>query len=396
MQADRIDSQSENTTDEIKSTKPSLNWSQVWESLVRLGLGEVTMRIGTGLGSFVLVLLVVWVMGSFYLKGQATSNDTVALAADLPTPTAALPAPQVVTSPKTLAVGISRQAILHTTLPTRPRFEVVQYVVQKGDTVIGIAQKYGLKPETILWGNYYILADNPDRLMPGQKLNILPVDGMYYEWHAGDGLNGVAKFYGVTTDDIIKWPGNHLDVKTLGDFAHPNIKTGTWIMIPGGSRDFVVWSAPRITRANPAVAKIFGAGFCGKVNDGPIGTGIFTWPTTEKYLSGYDYSPETNHWGIDIAGKLGNPIYAADNGVVVYAGWNDWGYGNVVVIDHGNGWQTLYAHLSVVGVQCGTAVYQGSTIAQMGSTGASSGPHLHFEMLSDKYGRANPWNYLQK
>jgi hypothetical protein len=262
--------------------------------------------------------------------------------------------------------------------------------------VIGIAQKYDLKPETILWGNYYVLADNPDRLTAGQKLNILPVDGMYYEWHAGDGLNGVAKFYEASTDDIINWPGNHLDKNTLGDFAHPNIKTGTWIMIPGGRRDFIIWSPPRITRANPAVAKIFGAGFCGKVDDGPIGTGAFIWPTSEKSLSGYDFTPETNHWGIDISGKMGNPIYAADNGVVVYAGWNDMGYGNVVVIDHGNGWQTLYAHMSAMSVQCGTPVYQGSTIGQVGSTGTSSGPHLHFEMLSDTYGRANPWNFLQK
>jgi len=396
MQDERIDSQSENTIEEIKPTKPPLSWTQVWEGLTRLGLGEVTLRVGTGLASFVLVLLVVWVMGDFYLKGQSTPGGAVAMAAALPTPTATVPAPQVVTTQMNPAVGITRLVIPRTILPARPRFEVVQYLVQKGDTVTGIAQKYGLKPETILWGNYYILADNPDRLLPGQKLNILPVDGMYYEWHAGDGLNGVAKFYGVTTDDIVNWPGNHLDVKSLGDFAHPNIKTGTWIMIPSGHRDFIVWSAPRITRANPAAGKIFGAGFCSKVNDGPMGTGTFIWPSTEKYLSGYDYSPETNHWGIDIAGKVGNPIFAADNGVVVYAGWNDWGYGNVVVIDHGNGWQTMYAHLSVIGVQCGSTVYQGSTIAQMGSSGVTSGPRLYFEMLSDKYGRANPWNFLQK
>jgi len=397
MQADRIDSQPENQSDENKSTKPPLSWTQVWEYLVRLGLGEVTLRVGTGLASFMLVLLVIWVMGNFYLKGQAAPSDQSALAAPLPTPTATLPPPQMVKSNlQNWAGGIPRQAILHTILPQRPRFEVLQYLVQKGDTVIGIAQKYGLKPETILWGNYYILADNPDRLAPGQKVNILPVDGIYYEWHAGDGLNGVAKFYGVSADVIVNWPGNHLDTISLGDFAHPNIKTGTWIMIPGGQRAFITLSAPRITRANPAVAKVLGPGFCSKVNDGPIGTGTFIWPTTEKYLSGYDYSPGTNHWGIDIAGKTGNPIYAADNGVVVYAGWNEWGYGNVVVIDHGNGWQTLYAHLSAMSVQCGTSVNQGSTIAQMGSTGASSRPQLYFEMLSDKYGRVNPWNYLQK
>jgi hypothetical protein len=156
MQDERIDSQADTTTGEIKSTKPPLSWTQVWESLVRLGLGEVTLRVGTGLASFVLVLLVVWVMGNFYLKGQATPIGDLVLAAPLPTPTATVPPPQMVKSPKNWAGGINRLAALHTILPARPRFDVVQYLVEKGDTVIGIAQKYGLKPETILWGNYYI------------------------------------------------------------------------------------------------------------------------------------------------------------------------------------------------------------------------------------------------
>ena len=139
-----------------------------------------------------------------------------------------------------------------------------------------------------------------------------------------------------------------------------------------------------------------GPGFCGTITDGAVGIGTFTWPTTEKYLSGFDYSPDTNHYGIDVAGKLGNPIYAVDNGVVVYSGWNNWGYGNVIVIDHGNGWQSLYSHLSTIGVSCGASVYQGGTIGYMGSTGNSSGPHLHFELRSDKYGRPNPWDYLKR
>jgi murein DD-endopeptidase MepM/ murein hydrolase activator NlpD len=121
----------------------------------------------------------------------------------------------------------------------------------------------------------------------------------------------------------------------------------------------------------------------------------FLWPSTERYLSGFDYSPETNHYGIDIAGRLGNPIFAADHGVVVYAGWNEYGYGEMIVIDHGAGWQTLYAHLSQVNVACGQEVYQGDTIGLMGSTGKSTGPHLHFEMRSDDYGRVNPWDFLE-
>jgi murein DD-endopeptidase MepM/ murein hydrolase activator NlpD len=97
--------------------------------------------------------------------------------------------------------------------------------------------------------------------------------------------------------------------------------------------------------------------------DGIVGAGVFIWPANNRFLSGYDYSPATNHSGIDIDGNLGDGVYAADNGVVVYAGWNNWGYGNVVVINHGNGWQTLYAHLSSYYVSCGQGVSQGNTLS---------------------------------
>ncbi|MCD6475830.1 MAG: LysM peptidoglycan-binding domain-containing M23 family metallopeptidase [Anaerolineaceae bacterium] len=245
-----------------------------------------------------------------------------------------------------------------------------------------------------MWANYYTLADNPNALQPGQELNILPVDGTYYEWHAGDGLTGVAEFFGVDVEDIISWPGNELNEETIGDYANPNIDPGDWLVIPGGSRDYISWSAPMITRENPAEASIFGPGACGAVYDGPIGDGVMIWPTIERYLSGYDYTPEINHYGIDIAGDLGYAIWAVDDGVIVYSGWNDWGYGNVVVIDHGNGWQSLYAHLDYINYGCGDYVYEGDIIGGMGSTGRSTGPHLHFELRSSVYGRPNPWDFL--
>jgi murein DD-endopeptidase MepM/ murein hydrolase activator NlpD len=166
------------------------------------------------------------------------------------------------------------------------------------------------------------------------------------------------------------------------------------LVVPGGHRAFVTWSAPRITRDNPGVAKLLGPGSCGTIMDGAVGTGSFVWPANNHWLSGYDFSPSTNHYGIDIAGGLGDAIYASDNGVVVYSGWNNWGYGYVVVIDHGGGWQTLYAHMSSISVGCGQSVYQGGVIGAFGSTGNSSGPHLHFEMLSESYGKVNPWNFL--
>jgi murein DD-endopeptidase MepM/ murein hydrolase activator NlpD len=127
--------------------------------------------------------------------------------------------------------------------------------------------------------------------------------------------------------------------------------------------------------------------------DGAIGTGTFIWPTVDRYITGYDYSPSTNHWGIDIDGELGNAVWSIDNGVIVYSGWSYNGYGNLVVVDHGNGWQSLYAHLNDFYVSCGESVFQGTPVGGLGNTGNSSGPHLHFELI---YGSAkvNPWDFL--
>ena len=291
-------------------------------------------------------------------------------------------------------VGIPRLAQVHTTIPTRPRTEVITYVVKPGDTVFGIAEQFGIKPETVLWGNYFVLADNPHALTEGQELNILPLDGTYHRWSAGEGLNGVADGYSVTPEEIINWEGNNMNLETLGDFANPNIEPGTFLVVPGGSRQYVTWSAPRITRSNPGVAKFIGPGACGTILDGAVGTGAFIWPSVAHFLSGYDYSPSTNHFAIDIDGDLGEPMWASDSGVVVYAGWNNFGYGNMVVIDHGNGWQTAYAHMQVYTVVCGQSVFQGTPIGTIGSTGKSSGAHIHFEMLHDSYGKVNPWDFL--
>ena len=182
---------------------------------------------------------------------------------------------------------------------------------------------------------------------------------------------------------------------TIGDFADPNIPEGKMLIIPGGKGVFTDWRTPRITRSDPARASYVGAGACTGVYEGISGTLNFRWPANERYLSGYDYSPASNHFGIDIAGETGDPIYATDSGVVVYAGWNDWGYGEMIVIDHGFGWQSLYAHLSVINVGCGQEVYAGDVIGLIGNTGNSSGSHLHFELRSDEYGRVNPWDMLQ-
>jgi murein DD-endopeptidase MepM/ murein hydrolase activator NlpD len=354
------------------------------------------LRMATALTTAVLILLVVWVMGTFYEPNHATNSETgsVAMAEALDGPTPAF-APPLFNAGGADTDGISRAVGLNTVLPVRlARYEVIDYTVESGDSIFSIADKFNLRPETILWGNRYTLGDDPHFLQPGQTLYILPVDGVYHQWSAGEGLNGVATFYGVTPEEIINWPGNGLDPDQIGDYANPRIPPDKMLVIPGGRGAYTDWRTPRISRDEPATARNLGPGACSASFDGVTGTLTFIWPTTERYLSGFDYSPETNHFAIDIAGRSGNPIFAADHGVVVYAGWNDYGYGEMIVIDHGFGWQTLYAHLSQINVFCGQEVYQGDTIGLMGSTGKSTGPHLHFEMRSDDYGRVNPWNFL--
>lgn len=368
-----------------------------WESISQAGLAEGVNRVGTHILLVVLILIISWAMRQFfqYTEPEKTTEQA-ALAANLPTPTPTPLPPQLPEfAPETLinSTGIPRLALLHTTLPTRPRTDVLKYTVVKGDTLFGIAEMFGLQPETLLWGNQFVLGDNPHNLRPEQELNILPVNGTYYKWQAGDGLNGVSDFFGVTAEEIIEYPGNSLDPAAIGDYAHPNIEPGTWLIIPNGTREFVTWSAPEIPRDNPSVAKVLGPGACSSVADGAVGAGVFIWPANNHFLSGFDYSPSTNHSGIDIDGETGDPVYAADNGVVVYSGWNNWGYGNVVVINHGNGWQTLYAHLNAYNVSCGQSVWQGSVIGAIGNTGNSSGSHLHYEMMYNGT-KVNPWDYL--
>jgi murein DD-endopeptidase MepM/ murein hydrolase activator NlpD len=361
-------------------------------SLVQMGLGESLLRIGTNLFSIIAIGIVILLVQAFYRQTpKAFSGNSGQVSG--PTPTAVLNINSIPALDIPVISGIARGAQIHTNVPSRPRNEMTTYTVQDGDTVFGIAEKFGLQPQTILWGNYNILVDNPHQLSPGQELNILPMNGVYYQWLGGISFGDWAKFFGVTAADIIELPGNHIDPNTVGDYNNANIKTGTWLIIPGGKRDFISWSAPLgVTRENPSSARVLGDGACGPISGGAVGYGSYIYPTNKHYLSGFDYSPETNHRGIDLAGNLGEPVYAADAGVIVYSGWNNYGYGNMIMIDHGNGFQSLYAHLSVISRGCGQSVGQGEEIGQVGSTGHSSGPHLHFELMAGA--KVNPWDYL--
>lgn len=365
---------------------------RMWLSnLVKMGLGESLLKVGTNLFSVLAIVVVILLARSYYAQAQtnvAGENQPASQEGSDGVNIESAPVADVVIND-----GISRSAQIRTNIPNRPRDDITTYVVQEGDTVFGIAEKFGLQPQTILWGNYSLLLDNPHFLNPGQELNILPVDGVYWEWLGGISFGSWAEFYGVTAADIIEYPANNIDSRSVGDYNNANIPAGTWLIIPGGQRDFVSWSAPLgVTRENPASARVLGSGACDAVSGGAVGYGTFIYPSNNHTLSGFDYSPETNHNALDIAGNEGEAVYASDAGVIVYAGWNEYGYGNMVMIDHGNGFQTLYAHMSALNVGCGQSVGQGEVIGAIGNTGNSSGAHLHFEIMAGT--KVNPWSYL--
>ncbi len=281
---------------------------------------------------------------------------------------------------------VGRLADIHTIIPSRPRYEVAKYTVVANDTLFVIADKFNLDPQTILWGNA-ALADNPNLLSVGQELNILPIDGALRIVLPGDTLEKIATAYHGTVEGIVNFPGNNLDP------FDPVIEEGMYIIIPGGWRDSVAWQLPVVTRSTGPSANTGEPGSCSGPFSGPTGSNTFVWPAGNHFLSGTDYLPQ-GHPGIDIAAGMGAPLYASDTGVIVFAGLSYRGYGNLVIIDHGNGWQTAYAHLSQINVFCGGSIYQGQLLGLSGSTGNSTGAHLHFEMRHSQFGRVNPWLYL--
>ncbi|MCC7360595.1 MAG: peptidoglycan DD-metalloendopeptidase family protein [Anaerolineales bacterium] len=375
--------------------------ARMWADLVRAGWAEVILRYAThGLllvGLLVLVLARQFNLGFLSALADKASLDTppgaaAALAAPSPTPDprasaeviSALPADLAAPTPTAGSV-IERLADPYTLIPSRGRSDVITYTVKPGDTLFGIADNFGLQPETVLWGNYFVLKDDPHLLFPGQVLNILPTDGTYHTVAAGDTLEKIAGFYEVTPEAIVDWPSNNLDP------SDPRVQVGARLVVPGGHRELAVWQVPTISRTDTPETAGTNFGQCPGGYSGAVGTGAFVWPANNHFLSGYDFT--AIHHGLDLKAKLGDPLYAADSGVIVYAGPNAYGYGNLIVIDHGNGWQTVYGHLSQWNVDCGQSVFQGNLIGLAGSTGNSSGPHLHFEVRY-KGAYVNPWTVL--
>jgi murein DD-endopeptidase MepM/ murein hydrolase activator NlpD len=367
--------------------------TQALHRLLEIGLGEHLLRAATNVFSLLGIVVVIW-MAQQYFRRATPLPDAVAE----PRATAAVPdgvSLASMASSNISADGILREANIHTNMPERARQDITSYTVQSGDTVSGIADRFGLQAKTVFAANYDILQDDPHMLRPGQELRILPVDGVYWEWLGGIPFSQWAAYFEVRPEDILNFPANKLDPASVADPNNPDIKVGTFLIIPGGVYQYhTPGQVPLgITRANPASAQVGGAGSCPPFSGGAIGYGTFVYPTDRHQLSGFDYSIKNNHLGIDLSAELGDNIYAADGGVVVYAGANSYGYGNMVMIDHGTGFQTLYAHLSAIFTSCGFNVAQGETIGAAGSTGRSSGAHLHFEVrtLSNVI---SPWDVL--
>ena len=348
---------------------------------------------------FLVAVLGVWGIGSLIVHATAEPLAPTA------TPTATIaPTPENLATPtfttENETGGVVRLPEVQTTVMAAASTEEVEertdyeiYIVKEGDTIFDIAIRYGLAPETILWTNWYTLGEMPDAIYPGNEVLIPPDDGAMYQWYPGDGLNGVSSYFNVTPEDIVNYPLNNLDPATLGDWSLPNIEPGTMLFVPGGTRPNVAWAPLRGEEISGNV--YLGPGACSGILYGNIGTGTFTWPTDHHFLSGYDFTPPV-HNGLDFDGDMGSPLYASDSGVVIFSGWSDRGYGNLIVIDHDGGWQTYYGHIMDGGilVGCGANVLKGEVIAYMGSTGNSTGPHLHFELRLN--GAAiNPWAYLQ-
>ncbi len=276
---------------------------------------------------------------------------------------------------------LTRQVLPDTSEPAEVRSGIITYTVQSGDTIETIAARFKLLPSTLVWSNKDV-EDQPDQLSIGQVLNILPVDGIYYEVQPDDTLSDIADRYKVKPEDIVSFPLNN-----LGGGA--NLLAGAMVVVPGGVKPYV---APVVAdtsggETSSSSSSSGGGGYSAPVNATAYGN--FVWPTNgfiTQYFGAY-------HSGLDIANAIGIPVAAADGGYVAYAGWDNTGYGYMILINHGNGFSTLYGHLSYYYVDTGQAVARGQLIAAMGSTGNSTGPHLHFEV---RYGGVprNPLFYL--
>lgn len=261
----------------------------------------------------------------------------------------------------------------------RTRIEVEDYTVQPGDTASGIAKSYGLSESSILWANN--LSRNTI-IRPGQILKIPPQDGVVYKIAQGDTIKKIAETY----------QADELSILEANADLNPNaLAVGVEIFIPDGVKPAPKIIVPSQPSASVAIRNILSPSTPtpGSATDLEIENKLL-WPAKSRRINQY-YS--WRHRGLDIDGDTGDPAYAPESGKVERAGWSN-GYGYNVIINHGNGIKTLQGHFSKILVEAGDTVERGDVIALIGSTGWSTGPHIHFEVIVNGV-KVNPFTYTK-
>jgi LysM repeat protein len=260
----------------------------------------------------------------------------------------------------------ANNAVVRASRTQEPILKYYQYQVQPGDTVNIIAQRSGIDPKYILWNNIDIIS-NEHVLTVGDILQIPAVEGVLHPVRIGDTLSGIAAQYDAKVADIIAFPGNGLS--NPGD-----LKEGSIILVPGGKIVERVAPTLRPTPAPQAAAASTPAS--GSVS----APSIWQWPVINNVTS---YFGPDHPLGIDIEAPY-VPVVASRAGQVVFVGGDSCcSYGNYIIIRHDSVYETRYAHLSQFSVQLGQWVDQGQVIGVSGSTGRSTGAHLHFEIIQN-------------
>jgi len=236
--------------------------------------------------------------------------------------------------------------------PDKPRI----YTVREGDTVASVAAEFNISTNTILWANGLTARDI---IKVGDNLTILPTTGVLHTVDSGETVLALASKYDANTDDIINY-------NQLGDDA--KLYIGQKIIIPDGYISPPLTPSRIVSNTAPEDSDI--------PSPAPAGEAGFIWPTTSRHIAQYF---RWGHTGIDIDNQVRPPVYAAAAGTVEFTGRLG-AYGNLAIVNHGGGLTTYYAHLDKFYVSPGQSVAKGDAIAKMGSTGRSTGPHLHFEV----------------
>lgn len=266
--------------------------------------------------------------------------------------------------------------------PSAPRTKTEVYVVEQGDTLASIAHQFGVNVGTILYSNSL---SERQYIRPGDSLKIPPVSGVLVAIKKGDTISKLAK----------KYEGSEAEIRDFNMIQdETSLAIGTEIMIPNGKipqpeQTFLAVSGR--SQEPTASANIKSTKKPANADTGSLAKTKLLWPTTGHAITQY-YG--WRHTGLDIDGNLTSPLYAAYDGVVTTAGWNSGGYGLQILIKHPNGVVTRYAHSSKLFVKIGDQVTRGQVIAMMGSTGRSTGSHLHFEVYMNGK-RVNPLGYIR-